>query len=141
MVGEGAKRDEDQIGGFRVWLKEAASGVDAAIEEGVGMESKKAMERVGSSKVGNVVIGVRKPVVKGEDGRAGGIRAPGMAEELLSHTAEAGGDGAVIVGSVSRGDGGGGTSVIKVASEEEDTISGVLEGEAENDATGADVVR
>ena len=141
MVGEGAKRDEDQIGGFRVWLKEAASSVDAAIEEGVGVESKKAMKGVGSSKVGNVVIGVRKPVVKGEDGRAGGIRAPGMAEELLSHTAEAGGDGAVIVGSVSRGDGGGGTSVIKVASEEEDTISGVLKGEAENDATGADVVR
>ena len=141
MVGEGAKRDEDQIGGFRVWLKEAASGVDAAIEEGVGMESKKAMKRVGSSKVGNVVIGVRKPVVKGEDGRAGSIRAPGVAEELFNHAAEARSDGAVIVGLVSRGDGGDGTSVTKIASEEEDTISGMLKGEAKNDATGADVVR
>ena len=91
--------------------------------------------------MGDVVVGVRKPVVKGEDRRASSVRALGVAEELLSYAAEAGGDGAVVVGAASRGDGGGGTSVIKVASEEEDTISGMLKGEAKNDTTGADVVR
>ena len=49
MIGEGPKRDEDQTGGLRVWLEEAASSIDAAIEEGVGVESKKAVRGAGSS--------------------------------------------------------------------------------------------
>ena len=49
LIGEGPKRDEDQTGGLRVWLEEAASSIDAAIEEGVGVESKKAVRGAGSS--------------------------------------------------------------------------------------------
>ena len=49
LIGEGAKRDEDQVGGLRIRQEEAASGINAAIEEGVGVESKKAVRGAGSS--------------------------------------------------------------------------------------------
>ena len=110
LAGEGAEWDEDQVGGFRT--EKEASGVDAAIEEDIGVKGEEAVRRIRGSEVGNVVIGVREPLVKMEDGRRdktqvvlaeepfgqiGHTEAGG--EELFGHTAEAGGDGAIVVGS------------------------------------------
>ena len=111
LVGEGAEWDEDQVGGFRT--EKEASGVDAAIEEDIGVKGEEAVRRIRGSEVGNVVIGVREPLVKMEDGRRDktqvvlaeepfgqiGRTAEAGGEEFFGHTAEAGGGGAIVVGS------------------------------------------
>ena len=113
LVGEGAEWDEDQVGGFGVRTEKEASGVDAAIEEDIGVKGEKAVRRIRGSEVGNVVIGVREPLVEMEDGRRDktqvvlaeepfgqiGRTAEAGGKEFFGHTAEAGGGGAIVVGS------------------------------------------
>ena len=155
LVGEGAEWDEDQVGGFGVRAEKEASGVDAAIEKDIGVKGEEAVKGIRGSEVGNVVIGVGESLVEMENGRRDkaqvvlaeeplghiGHTAGAGGEEIFGHTTEAGGDGAVVVGSAGRGYGHGGTSVVGVSSEKENAIGGMLGGEPKDDATSANIMR